>query len=396
MQQNMMGPNIVITESSSNLRALGRNALAGKWKIAMIALVVYELCIGIPPVILNELFGVNVADMYYSYNSGGMGLYYDYGYIYDSMPTYSFLSSIYTILVTGAFMLGITLFFLAMFRRQRVGVSDIFLGFEQFAKAMGLLLFQSLFIALWSLLLIVPGVIAALRYSQAFFILADDPAKGIRQCMNESKQMMKGNCTKYFCLQLSFIGWMILSVIPASLIQEIFSLLNAPVVVQSLVAVIAYLFMVPVTAYQYSTFAGFYEILAGHLIKETEPAPIEPDAIPVPGAVPGSVYQEEHPETSEPAPTEDKPAEEKGSTETDDKPSDDASDNLVSDVPSAAEGASEKKASPVDMVDTEKKGSKAVDVTAVMESSTEEGGAESSKDDGRDDSGNSFIPKEMK
>ena len=70
MQQNMMGPNIVITESSSNLRALGRNALAGKWKVAMIALVVYELCIGIPPVILNELFGVNVADMYYSYNSG--------------------------------------------------------------------------------------------------------------------------------------------------------------------------------------------------------------------------------------------------------------------------------------------------------------------------------------
>ena len=62
------------------------------------------------------------------------------------------------------------------------------------------MLFQSLFIFLWSLLLIVPGIIAAIRYSQAFFILADDPSKGIRQCMDESKAMMNGNKMKYFCL----------------------------------------------------------------------------------------------------------------------------------------------------------------------------------------------------
>lgn len=378
MQQNMMGPNIVITESSSNLRALGRNALAGKWKVAMIALVVYELCIGIPPVILNELFGVNVADMYYSYNSGGMELYYNYGYIYESMPTYSFLSSIYLILVTGAFMLGITLFFLAMFRRQRVGVSDIFLGFEQFVKALGLMLFQSLFIALWSLLLIIPGIIAALRYSQAFFILADDPTKGIRQCMNESKQMMKGNCAKYFCLQLSFIGWMILSMIPAVLIEEIVVLLNAPVIVQSLVAVIVYLFMVPVMAYQYSTFAGFYEILAGHLIKETEPAPIEPEAIPVPSPS-GSVHQEEHPETSVKEPEDNSQAAE-------------TEDGL-----STAEGIRDKEEASDEPVKPEKMESKSVDVTAVMESSSEGDGAEASKNnDGNDDNDNSFIPKEMK
>ena len=44
MQQNMIGPNIIITEPSSNLRALGRNALAGKWKLAILAVIVYTLC----------------------------------------------------------------------------------------------------------------------------------------------------------------------------------------------------------------------------------------------------------------------------------------------------------------------------------------------------------------
>ena len=196
--------------------------------------------------------------------------------------------------------------------------------------------------------------------------------------MNESKQMMKGNCAKYFCLQLSFIGWMILSMIPAVLIEEIVALLNAPVIVQSLVAVIVYLFMVPVTAYQYSTFAGFYEILAGHLIKETEPAPIEPEEIPVPSPS-GSVHQEEHPETSVK------------------EPEDNSQVAETEDGLSTAEGIRDKEEASDEPVKPEKMESKSVDVTAVMESSSEGDGAEASKNnDGNDDNDNSFIPKEMK
>ena len=272
MQESVIGANIVITESSSNLRALGRNALKGNWKPAVLALVIYELCIGIPPVILNELFGVNILDIYSQY---GSVLYYDYGYIYESAPVYSPLSSVYMILVSGAFALGLCLFFLSVFRKHQTGAADIFLGFERIWKALGLLMFQVLFIILWSLLLIVPGIIAAIRYSQAFYILADDPDKSITQCMNESKQMMKGNCWKYFCLGISFIGWALLSAIPAVLLEELAAAMQAPVFVQSLAAVVSYLFLVPVSAYIYSTFTGFYEILAGHLIKETEPAPID-------------------------------------------------------------------------------------------------------------------------
>ena len=281
MQQNFYGNNIIITDPSSNLRALGRNALAGKWQSAIIAVIVYTLCVQLPPAILNTLVGVDMGELYsmnmgYSYNVGVDG----YSTVYNSMPAYSPLSGIYSLLVTGAMDLGLTLFFLAMFRRQIVGIGDVFLGFERYGKALGLFLFQGLFIVLWSLLFIVPGIIAAIRYSQAFFILADDPNKGIRQCMDESKMMMRGNKAKYFCMSLSFIGWAILASIPAGVLSGISEALYLSGFMTVLFDIVGALCMAPVIAYIYSTQAGFYEILAGHLIKETQPAPIDPEAIP--------------------------------------------------------------------------------------------------------------------
>ena len=281
MQQNFYGNNIIITDPSSNLRALGRNALAGKWQSAIIAVIVYTLCVQLPPAILNTLFGIDMGELYsmnmgYSYNVGVDS----YSTVYNSMPAYSPLSGIYSLLVTGAMDLGITLFFLAMFRRQIVGIGDVFLGFERYGKALGLFLFQGLFIVLWSLLFIVPGIIAAIRYSQAFFILADDPNKGIRQCMDESKMMMRGNKAKYFCMSLSFIGWAILASIPAGVLSGISEALYLSGFMTVLFDIVGALCMAPVIAYIYSTQAGFYEILAGHLIKETQPAPIDPEAIP--------------------------------------------------------------------------------------------------------------------
>ncbi len=290
MQQNTIGQNIIITEPSKNLRALGRNALAGKWKLAILAMIVYELCVQVPTVILNAIFGEK-ADLYAGQSDINVDLYSS---IYNSMPSSSPIAGLYVILVIGAFTLGITLFFLAVFRRQQAGVADVFLGFENYGKALGLLLFQGLFIFLWMLLFIVPGIIASIRYSQAFFIMADDPNKSIRQCMNESKMMMKGNKSKYFCLSLSFIGWMILAVLPGSIIEGIAGVMYAPAVVEAIVTVITTLFIVPVTVYMYSAQTGFYEILAGHLIKETEPAPIEPEAVPV-MAEPASIDNDDLP-----------------------------------------------------------------------------------------------------
>lgn len=281
MQENMVGQNIVITERISTLRQLGRNALRGKWKSAIAAFVLYVLCVQIPVQIFDGLFGYNPGNLVtnegYTYNVDPEF----YSRMYNNMPHASLLSVVYIILVGGAFSLGISLFFLASFRGHQVGSKDVFLGFERFGKALGLMVYQSIFIFLWSLLFIIPGIIAAIRYSQAFFVLADDPEKGIRDCMNESKMMMKGNKGKYFLLSLSFIGWYLLTGIPGGIVSGIASAMSDSALITGATAVIAQLFIAPVTAYLYSTYAGFYEILAGHLIKETQPAPISPEQINV-------------------------------------------------------------------------------------------------------------------
>ena len=274
MQDILVDQNIIITEPCKTLRTLGRNALAGKWKTSIIAVCIYVLVMQLPVAVFDALFGRNIGSMMTS-NGYTYGMDADfYANFYNNMPQTSILSSVYILLITGAMQLGLTLFFLATFRKHDVQPVDMFLGFERFGKALGLYLYMSLFIFLWTLLFIVPGIIAAFRYSQAFFVLADDPDKGIRQCMDESKAMMKGNKGKYFLLSLSFIGWGLLSAIPAGIVESIGSTVSDNSFVIALFTIIGSLFVAPLLAYMYSTFSGFYEILAGHLIKETMPVPV--------------------------------------------------------------------------------------------------------------------------
>ena len=103
MQQNMIEQNIIITEPNKNLRALGRNALRNNWKVAIMAVCTYVLVLNVPPVIFNGLFGTNIFSIFT--NSG-----YTYGFdaetyasMYNNMPDYCFLGTVYVLLVAGAF-----------------------------------------------------------------------------------------------------------------------------------------------------------------------------------------------------------------------------------------------------------------------------------------------------
>jgi len=180
-----MNDNIIVYESCRNLRALGRQALSGKWKLAALGTLLYGLLVIVPVIILDEIFG-------------------------NGEPTA--VSTIYSMLVTGPMSLGYISFAVSIFRNRQTSPAEVLYGFERFGKALGLYLLMSLFILLWTLLFIIPGIIAAYRYSLSFFILADNPDIGIMQAINESKRMMRGNKWKLFCLELSFIGWMLLCI----------------------------------------------------------------------------------------------------------------------------------------------------------------------------------------
>ena len=71
-------------------------------------------------------------------------------------------------------------------------------------------LLATIFTALWSLLFVIPGIVKSIAYSQCYFIALEHPEYDANTCITESRKMMNGHKWEYFCLQFSFIGWMII------------------------------------------------------------------------------------------------------------------------------------------------------------------------------------------
>ena len=109
---------------------------------------------------------------------------------------------------------GFILFLLNTIRGAGACLGNLLDGFGFFLKIIGLTILEYIFITLWSLLLIFPGFIAAYRYSMAIYLLVDDPSRSPLECLRLSKEMMKGHKWELFVLDLSFIGWGFLAMLP--------------------------------------------------------------------------------------------------------------------------------------------------------------------------------------
>lgn len=94
---------------------------------------------------------------------------------------------------------------------------DMFSSVRYIWKAVLLTIVMFVLELLWSLLLIIPGIIASYRYSQAVLILVENPEKGIFQCIHESSEMMKGHKWEYFVLELSFLLWYLMAIFTCGL-----------------------------------------------------------------------------------------------------------------------------------------------------------------------------------
>ena len=115
--------------------------------------------------------------------------------------------------ISGPMALGIAIFSINISRNQDARLEQIFQGFNNFNTSLGAYLLMLLFTFLWTLLLIIPGIIAVLSYSMTFYILADDNSIGAMEVIDKSKKMMDGYKWKYFCLGLRFIGWSLLCIL---------------------------------------------------------------------------------------------------------------------------------------------------------------------------------------
>ena len=120
-----------------------------------------------------------------------------------------FIGGIGGIIIAGAVTYGLARITTNLAKgAEKVNFKDLLAGFtDGFFKIFLLEFMAGIFVMLWSLLFLIPGIVKTYSYAMAPYIMQDDPSKGWNQCITESRQMMKGHKAQLFWLDISFIGW---------------------------------------------------------------------------------------------------------------------------------------------------------------------------------------------
>ncbi|MBO7100698.1 MAG: DUF975 family protein [Bacteroidales bacterium] len=118
------------------------------------------------------------------------------------------------LLVVCPLSFGFMLCFLRLVRGEDSSemVGDQFSIFSKYGRYLGVSLLYTLYVLLWSLLLVIPGIIKSYSYAMTPYVVHDHPEMDADDCIHESRMMMKGYKWKLFCMDLSFIGWAILCI----------------------------------------------------------------------------------------------------------------------------------------------------------------------------------------
>lgn len=117
------------------------------------------------------------------------------------------------LLLAGPIKLGLTLFMMEVVKTKKGNFNTGFSGFKQFSSSFVATLLMSIFICLWSFLLVIPGIIACFRYALTYYILADNPEMSGSDAIKKSKEMMVGHKWELFVLLFSFFWWYLLCLI---------------------------------------------------------------------------------------------------------------------------------------------------------------------------------------
>ena len=151
-----------------------------------------------------------------------------------------FIGPIALIFIAGPLALGFAIYFLKFLKNEESNLNQLFEGFKNYGNALVTYLLYTIYIFLWALLFIIPGIIAQMKYSQVWFIMAEDNEISGNDAIKKSKEMMDGFKMQFFLLGLSFFGWILLAMLTCG---------------------IGLLWVVP---YMETSYAKFYEALKEH------------------------------------------------------------------------------------------------------------------------------------
>lgn len=187
----------------SDIKKKARKSLKDYWAVA--ALLTF----------LSALIVVGAPYFFEITLCGGVSNWLNNWFLPNQTPSsVQFIELVYSIVLTP-FTFSIYWFYLSLSRSENPQLYGVFAVYTDMDKSLKLIwasILVEIYVILWSLLLIVPGIIKSLAYSQTIFILRDHPEYSVSEAITESRKMMDGYKWKYFLLNLSFIGWIFLSV----------------------------------------------------------------------------------------------------------------------------------------------------------------------------------------
>jgi uncharacterized membrane protein len=126
------------------------------------------------------------------------------------------------LLLGGPIAVGLNYFFVKNVRgeREELSVTTPFTeAFKNYPRKLGGSLWMGLFVFLWALLLVIPGIIKGISYSMTQYLLADCPNVKARDALKLSMRMMNGHKWEYFVMGLSFLGWILLSALTLGILS---------------------------------------------------------------------------------------------------------------------------------------------------------------------------------
>lgn len=208
---------------AADFRAEARAALKGRWGLA--------IGIGFLAVVLGGIAGVGGLDVNFVMVEGNFQMTLDiFGQrlnpvemmrnigVGSAFLVWQYLSVAAALvaivrLIVGSFVgVGYMKFNLDLIDGEEGRLETLFRYVKQWGTMLAAVLLQAIYILGWTLLFIIPGIIATYRYSMTSFILAEHPEMKAKDAITRSKELMEGNKWRLFCMEISFIGWMILAV----------------------------------------------------------------------------------------------------------------------------------------------------------------------------------------
>ncbi len=188
---------------ASDYRAIAREKLAGNWKTAVIVALIAWFLGGLIAT-ANASIDIQVSEDVSIYIPSVQA------WLIAALRIGAILT-IVNFIIGGVIRQGYASYLLKQQDGEQGEIGDLFSQFHRFGDGFCLRLLEGVFIFLWTLLLIIPGIIATYSYAMAPFIMAENPDMTASEALGASKDLMQGHKWELFCLGFSFIGWNLLA-----------------------------------------------------------------------------------------------------------------------------------------------------------------------------------------